>query len=1433
MASFITRLLSRFKTQPRSPRNRRRELGRKLRVEHMEARRLMAGDLGSIAGNVFTDLTDNGFDVSDTAIVGTAVFLYRDGGNGIFNSNTGTAGGDDTFIGTVNSDGTGDYRFNNLPAGNYFVEQGPAAGKLQRAAEMVKTVNIVDITTFDDSLPVGTNDTLPVGADIRSNGITSLKIDTYNISATSPDPLTATSGGTADDQVATAAGEALGGERDIVINNTVGANDIDVSINTGLLTISPGAGTGGNVIVSYDGIDASPTTLDHATLGPVDLTVGGGEAFHLYYGSEAGNTLTIDVYSGGTDFSSTTINLPDTLSGGAVAEELIVRFSDLTTLTGAGADFTAVTAIRFQMDIAPGADAEIDFTRIIAPDVATRNLANLNPMSLGNLVFRDSNNNGVQDSGETGIPGVRVELYEDTNANGSYDDGTDTAVGAAQTTDASGNYVFDNLFPGEYLVLVPNSQFGVGQPLAGFVTSTGNDPAPDPDIAVVDGDDNGTLIAGIGVASAAITLASGTEPTNDGDTDSDSNLTLDFGFAPQIDLEVLKTSNVTTVAAGNEVTYTLTVRNNGGGPATNVLVTDNLPDLSPDALTIVSATATGGGVVTQTGLNTGEIEVAYATLAAAQEETITIVVRVPSAAAAAAIVTNIATVTGDGVETNPNNNTADRDIEITRQAVLTIAKTDAPDPNTVGGTLTYEILVTNTGPSTANNVVVSDTLPAGLTFSSVSTTVGTASEASGVITANIPTLAVGASATVTVVTTIQTGFAGSTIPNSATAVADDAALVTANATTTVNPEIDLQITKSDSVDPVNRGGQLVYTLTVFNNGPSGATNVEVVDTLPSDVTFVSATGGTVTGGTAGTSNPVTIDLGSMANQETKTVTITVNVSQTAATTINNTALVRSTESTAGFDSNTGNNNAQEPTNTEAVIDLAITKTDSADPVKPGQALVYTIVVTNNGPSDATLVRMTDNLPDGIRITTATSTVGTVTIPASAQDTTPANTDDLVVDIGNLANGATATITVNATVLPGTTGTLTNVASVLSTDTSLTENVTANNTATETTGLTPEIDLRIAKTDSIDPAIAGNALTYTITVTNDGPSTATNVVMTDTLPTGVTFTSATSSQGTVANNAGVVTGTLGTLAPNASATITLIVGVNAATRGTITNNASVQATEPEVTTTNNSASQETVINANVDLAITKVDSVDPVTAGGALSYTIVVTNNGPSSATNVVVTDTLPSTLTFGTGTTTVGTVTNSGNAVTANIGTLASGATATVTLNTTVLSTATGTITNIATVTATENETNTANNSATQSTALVIPGSISGFVYLDLNRNGTRDASDTPIPNVIVNLTGTDSLGAAVTRQTTTDTNGAYTFSNLLPGTYQIVETQPEGLGDGSVNVGTGATGTPGTNQITTIQLGSGADAQAFNFGELRPELSKRRFLASTDPAAP
>jgi uncharacterized repeat protein (TIGR01451 family) len=160
-------------------------------------------------------------------------------------------------------------------------------------------------------------------------------------------------------------------------------------------------------------------------------------------------------------------------------------------------------------------------------------------VSLGNLVWNDVNNNGLVDAGEAGIAGVTVNVYRDTNSNGTFEAGTDTLAGTV-TTNPSGNYLFANLAPGTYLVQVADANFATGGALAGFTTSTGTngsltgpyEPAGSPNNDV-DNNDDGSALTGQGLVSRGITLQPGAEPVNDGDTDANSNLTVDFGvFQP-------------------------------------------------------------------------------------------------------------------------------------------------------------------------------------------------------------------------------------------------------------------------------------------------------------------------------------------------------------------------------------------------------------------------------------------------------------------------------------------------------------------------------------------------------------------------------------------------------------------------------------------------------------------------------------------------------------------------------------------------------------------------------------------------------------------------------------------------------------------------------------------------------------------------------------
>jgi hypothetical protein len=156
---------------------------------------------------------------------------------------------------------------------------------------------------------------------------------------------------------------------------------------------------------------------------------------------------------------------------------------------------------------------------------------------LGDHIWNDGDNDGRVDAGEPGLGGVTIVLYNDANGN-SQPEASERS--ATSTTNGTGIYRFNFLPPGNYIVVLPASNFAAGKPLSGYRSSTGApgsmiapggpfEPAPDPDGNIND-DDNGSTANSGDVVSLPITLTANSEPVNDGDGDINSNLTVDFGL---------------------------------------------------------------------------------------------------------------------------------------------------------------------------------------------------------------------------------------------------------------------------------------------------------------------------------------------------------------------------------------------------------------------------------------------------------------------------------------------------------------------------------------------------------------------------------------------------------------------------------------------------------------------------------------------------------------------------------------------------------------------------------------------------------------------------------------------------------------------------------------------------------------------------------------
>ena len=453
------------------------------------------------------------------------------------------------------------------------------------------------------------------------------------------------------------------------------------------------------------------------------------------------------------------------------------------------------------------------------------------------------------------------------------------------------------------------------------------------------------------------------DPGNNSATDTDAQGT------SSADLSITKTDAVASYAPGGSLTYAIVVSNAGPASVSGATVTDTFPGSIASATWScvapvgASCTASGSGSIADS-----------VTIPAGNSVTYTVNASVLSSASGP--LTNTASVAAPAGAVDPdpvNNSATDTDAQGTSSADLSITKTDAVASYAPGGSLTYAIVVSNAGPASVSGATVTDTFPgsiASATWSCVAP-VGASCTASGSGSiADSVTIPAGSSVTYTVNATVSPSASGpltNTASVSAPAGASDPNPGNNSATDTDvqgASTADFSVTKTDGVASYVPGASLTYAIVVSNAGPASVSGATVTDTLPASIasatwSCVAPVGASCTASGSGSiTDSVTIPAGSSV-----TYTVNASVSPSATGPLANTASVAVPAGVA--DPNPGNDSATD-TDAQGISSADLSLTNTVDPTAPpvGSTVVFTLTVSNAGPSDASGVQVSDPLPSG-------------------------------------------------------------------------------------------------------------------------------------------------------------------------------------------------------------------------------------------------------------------------------------------------------------------------------------------------------------------------------------------------------------------------------------------------------------------------------------
>jgi uncharacterized repeat protein (TIGR01451 family) len=701
-----------------------------------------------------------------------------------------------------------------------------------------------------------------------------------------------------------------------------------------------------------------------------------------------------------------------------------------------------------------------------------------------------------------------------------------------------------------------------------------------------------------------------------------------YTIAATVNLDLRLDSNPPTPIAGSPLTYTFTVENNGPATANNLFVTDtyatnfDVTAIDPDCQTV--------GVQS--------VLCRISTLDPNASESFTLIGTIDSSTSG--ILSNTVSVTAEEV---PIPVTVSLTPTVNANVTLLVTPTIQPDPLVAGDAVTYTLNVVNLGPSNATNVVLTGTV----TDLFSETVTGACTLNNEEYECNFGTLEPNDPVTV-VASGVISPTARGTLENNAVLTADELSapqIIPLNEDITVEANLLFNLTANPAGDVI-AGQPIEYTLSAINTGRSTALDITFSDTFEYLLTPSASPGCTLD------NNTFTCELpDGIGPNQTELITVTGTVSPSAPSPLDNIGTLIWGETGDVFtDSITSN--------VLADIDFDIVLSPpGTTAVIAGEALTYTVAVTNTGDSVAPNVAVTGTLSN---LTGATVTiVGGSSCPITSGVYT-CTLGTLSPQVGN------GRVRINGTVSPTYRGTLTNTVTI-SAEVSPTVSVNRLFSNPVQDDVVLDIDTSVSPTTPN----AGQTVNYTFGITNTGDSTALNVVLADTLTKVLTPTiSFVTTQGGCTVNDFIVTCNLGALPKNTPTSVTISATVDPAARSNINNNYAVSS--PDITTVSGALNRP--LNANTTLNL-DVTAAGTITAGLPISYVVNLTNNGPSTATSTGLSATLTDLISITENSTACSI--SLGNVLDCNIGTMTVGQLFTVQVNGVVSPTTQTTINNV------------------------------------------------------------------------------------------------------------------------------------------------------------